>query len=196
MTLVRVLAARRCPPDAEAIAVADVELDAALSVRGVEIVNDPVRGGSRALPPRRPWGDGARVLGWSERVSVAIVLEVRRLLDGETRAVAGADAELERLAIIFPGERTIDGIPEALVPSAELPPDPRAAPRAVALDELVEAIAAEPGIGRGPLAETFEVARDTITAAAQRAEAEGRIRSELNGHGYRYFAVEGAEGAP
>jgi hypothetical protein len=87
VTFVRVLAARRLSADTEAVAVADVELDQALTVRGVEIHHDPVHGGDRAVAPRRPWGDQRPVLAWSPRVSAAIVSEVRAQL-GDRTAVA------------------------------------------------------------------------------------------------------------
>ena len=171
MTFVRVLSARRVAGDNGALAVADVELDAALTVRGVEILDDPIRG-SVAVAPRRPWGDHERVLAWSDRVSADIVASVRHAL-GDRAAISGDEAELE---LASRG-------PEGEIPSSELPVAPDE-------DDLLGTVSASPGVSVSELAELIGVHRVTASRQVRDAIAAGRLRAEPDGARRRLFPVE------
>jgi hypothetical protein len=132
-------------------------------------------------------------MAWSDRVSAAIVGQVSDAL-GDRAAIIGTKDDPGFISrFVFGDERVLaDGRPEALVSSSELPPDRRKAPATVDPDELVDAIAAEPGIGRAALADTFGVHRDTVAKVAGQLEAAGRIRALRNGHGFSYWPASGA----
>lgn len=184
---VRVLAARWCGPEEPATAIADVELDAALVVRGVQVVDDPIVG-SVAVAPRRPWGDQARVLAWSPNVSARIVDGIRSAL-GDTRAFVGpAELQLRRLEELFPGEPIHAGRPEATIPSAELPTtrshvrtDP---------DELAALVGLVPGLTLLELCDRTGASEASMRRHTAALEAAGRIRHELDGRTWRYYPVE------
>ena len=191
-TIIRVLAARRLERGAGPDAVAAVELDGVLTLAGVEVVPGGLDGRPVALPPRRPWGDEERVLAWSDRIARRVAVAILDQLSGGRVAVSdfGGPTTAQLYRSIWGEERQLEGVPEALVPSAALPPDPRKRPGRLDPEELAAAIAAEPGIGRTALAEAFDVGTGTIGQAAGRLAEQGRIRAELNGRGYRYFPAE------
>jgi hypothetical protein len=178
--VVSILSAHRVAGDSAVLARADVLLDGLVQVRGVEVVEAGSSGRPIAVPPRRPYGGQGRVLGWSSDVAADLARSIMGALDGELRAVAGDEAEatLARQLLMAPAP-----------PGRELPPDPRKRPRRLDPDELLAAIAEEPGIGRAALAEALDMGLDAIGAAASRLQQEGRIRAELNGQ-WRYWPAE------
>lgn len=94
MVHVEVLSAHRVPGDAEVergdepIALADVRLDGRVVVQGVAIVDGLINRAPRAIPPRRPYGDGAAVLAWPQGVGEQIAAAVLRALDGKVAIAA------------------------------------------------------------------------------------------------------------
>ena len=93
MIHVAIAAAYRVPGDTPVLAQADVVLDGCLTVAGVEVVEAGPSGRPIAVAPRRPYGARGRVLAWSPGVAHDLAHAILRALDGETRAVAGADAQ-------------------------------------------------------------------------------------------------------
>jgi hypothetical protein len=83
MTVVKVLAVRRHPPDAPVVATADVQLDAAVTILGVRIMESFLTARLTAIPPVRGADPRRPILSWSDPVGQQITTAVLAALDKE-----------------------------------------------------------------------------------------------------------------
>jgi hypothetical protein len=90
--MVQVLTARRHRPEDAHIATADIVLDGCVGVTGVAIVESALTGRPTAVAPSRPFGDGKRVLAWSDAVASQICDAILAVLDDGTVAVSSDEA--------------------------------------------------------------------------------------------------------